>query len=77
MCWKSNGTVVLIGRYSCCRHSGKHAGIPFVAKSNGWSADSDLIINQKYSSNRAPNGGARENTQGAEGVCNPIGGTTI
>jgi hypothetical protein len=26
---------------------------------------------------RAPNGGARENTQGAKGVCNPIGGTTI
>jgi hypothetical protein len=26
---------------------------------------------------RAPNGGAREGTQGAEGVCNPIGGTTI
>jgi hypothetical protein len=26
---------------------------------------------------RAPNGGAREITQGAEGVCNPIGGTTI
>jgi hypothetical protein len=25
----------------------------------------------------APNGGARESTQGAEGVCNPIGGTTI
>jgi hypothetical protein len=25
----------------------------------------------------APNGGAREITQGAEGVCNPIGGTTI
>jgi hypothetical protein len=23
------------------------------------------------------NGGARESTQGAEGVCNPIGGTTI
>ena len=23
-----------------------------------------------------PNGGARESTQGAEGVCNPIGGTT-
>jgi hypothetical protein len=22
-------------------------------------------------------GGARESTQGAEGVCNPIGGTTI
>jgi hypothetical protein len=26
---------------------------------------------------RAPNGGATESTQGAEGVCNPIGGTTI
>jgi hypothetical protein len=26
---------------------------------------------------RAPNEEARENTQGAEGVCNPIGGTTI
>jgi hypothetical protein len=26
---------------------------------------------------RAPNEGARENTKGAKGVCNPIGGTTI
>ena len=26
---------------------------------------------------RAHNGGARECIQGAEGVCNPIGGTTI
>jgi hypothetical protein len=26
---------------------------------------------------RTPNGGARENTQGAEGVFNPIGGTKI
>jgi hypothetical protein len=25
----------------------------------------------------APNGGAREITQGANGNCNPIGGTTI
>jgi hypothetical protein len=25
---------------------------------------------------RDPNGGAREITQGAEGVCNPIDGTT-
>jgi hypothetical protein len=24
---------------------------------------------------RAPNGGARESTQGAKGNCNPIGGT--
>jgi hypothetical protein len=27
--------------------------------------------------NRDPNEGARESTQGAKGVCNPIGGTTI
>jgi hypothetical protein len=26
---------------------------------------------------RAPNGEARESTQGAEGICNPIGGITI
>jgi hypothetical protein len=26
---------------------------------------------------RAPNGGARESTHGAKGICNPIGGTTI
>jgi hypothetical protein len=26
---------------------------------------------------RAPNGGARESTQEAKGICNPIGGTTL
>jgi hypothetical protein len=26
---------------------------------------------------RAPNGGARESSQGAKGICNPIGGTTL
>jgi hypothetical protein len=26
---------------------------------------------------RAPNGGARESNQGAKGICNTIGGTTI
>jgi hypothetical protein len=26
---------------------------------------------------RAPNGEARESTQGAKGICNPIGGTTL
>ena len=26
---------------------------------------------------RAPNGGARESKQGAKGICNPIGGTTM
>jgi hypothetical protein len=26
---------------------------------------------------KVPNGGARESTQGAEGTCSPIGGTSI
>jgi hypothetical protein len=26
---------------------------------------------------RAPKGGARESTQEAKGICNPIGGTTL
>jgi len=26
---------------------------------------------------RAPNGGARESTQGAKGICNPVGGTKL
>jgi hypothetical protein len=30
-----------------------------------------------HSEHRVPNEGARESTQGAEGVCRPIGGTTI
>jgi hypothetical protein len=29
------------------------------------------------SKKRMANGEARESTQGAEGICNPIGGTTI
>jgi hypothetical protein len=33
-----------------------------------------LIISMEH---RAFNEGARESTQGAKGVCNPIGGTTI
>jgi hypothetical protein len=26
---------------------------------------------------QAPNGGVRESIQGAKGICNPVGGTTI
>jgi hypothetical protein len=33
-----------------------------------------VIYTMEY---RVPNEEARESTQGAEGVCNPIGGTTI
>jgi hypothetical protein len=34
-------------------------------------------LSLKVMDHRPPNGGARESTQGAKGVCNPIGGTTI
>jgi hypothetical protein len=34
-------------------------------------------FNYKIILSRAPNGEARESIQGAEEVCNPIGGTTI
>jgi hypothetical protein len=30
-----------------------------------------------WTEHRVPNGGVRERTEGAEGVCNPIGRTTI
>jgi hypothetical protein len=45
--------------------------IPFVFKMT-W-----MLTVSYWMEHRAPNGGARESTQGAEGVCNPIGGTTI
>jgi hypothetical protein len=35
-----------------------------------------LIVISKME-HRAPDGEAGESTQGVEGVCNPIGGTTI
>jgi hypothetical protein len=34
-----------------------------------------MLIVSYWMELRVPNGGARESTQGAEGVCNPIGGT--
>jgi hypothetical protein len=37
----------------------------FIRKSSNWM------------DHRAPNGGARESNQGAKGICNPIGGTTL
>jgi hypothetical protein len=34
-------------------------------------------VHSYWMEHRASSGGARESTQGAEGVCNPIGGTII
>jgi hypothetical protein len=35
------------------------------------------VHSQLLDGSQDPNGGARERTQGAGGMCNPIGGTTI
>jgi hypothetical protein len=35
-----------------------------------------LIFPAALTEHMVPNGGARERTEGAEGVCSPIGGTT-
>jgi hypothetical protein len=32
---------------------------------------------QLLDGSQGPNGGARESTPGAKGICNPIGGTTL
>jgi hypothetical protein len=36
-----------------------------------------LTLYNNRMEHRVPNEGARESAQGAEGVCSPIGGTTI
>jgi hypothetical protein len=36
-----------------------------------------MITVNYWMDHRALNGGARESIQGAKGICNPIGGTTI
>jgi hypothetical protein len=44
---------------------------------SAWQIEKWILTVIYWMEHRAPNGGARESTQGAEGVCNPIGGTTI
>jgi hypothetical protein len=39
-----------------------------------WQIQKWMLTVIYWMDHRAPNGGARESTQGAEGVCNPIGG---
>jgi hypothetical protein len=36
-----------------------------------------MLIGIYWMVHRTPSGGARENIQGAEGLCNPIGGIKI
>jgi hypothetical protein len=40
-------------------------------------ANTEVDAHSQLLDHRAPNGGARESSQGAKGICNPIGGTTI
>jgi hypothetical protein len=42
-----------------------------------WQTQKWMLTVSYWMEHRAPNCGARESNQGAEGVCNPIGGTTI
>jgi hypothetical protein len=44
---------------------------------SAWQIQKWMLTISYWMEHRAPNGGARESTQGAEGNCNPIGGTTI
>jgi hypothetical protein len=37
----------------------------------------DQYSKNSHLDHRAPNGGAKESTQGAKVICNPIGGTTL
>jgi hypothetical protein len=42
-----------------------------------WQTQKWMLTVSYWMEHRAPNGGTRENTQGAKRVGNPIGGTTI
>jgi hypothetical protein len=41
-----------------------------------WQTEKWMLTVSYWMDHRAPNRGARETTQGAEGICNPKGGTT-
>jgi hypothetical protein len=44
---------------------------------SAWQIQKWMFTVSYWMGHKAPNGGARESTQGAEGFCNPIGGTII
>jgi hypothetical protein len=44
---------------------------------NAWQIQKWMLTVIYWMEHRAPNEGARKSTQGAEGICNPIGGTAI
>jgi hypothetical protein len=48
----------------------------FWGYASAWQTQKWMLTVRYWMEHRAPNGGARECTQGAERVCNPIGGST-
>ena len=44
---------------------------------SAWKIQRRMLAANHWTEHRVPNGGVRERTEGAEGVCNPIGRTTI
>jgi hypothetical protein len=56
-------------------HRWEEASLP--GKGNGIQTQKWMLTVIYWMDHRAPSGGARESTQGAKGICNPIGGTTI
>jgi hypothetical protein len=44
---------------------------------SAWQIQEGMLTVIYWMEHRAPNGGTRESTQGAKGICNPIGGSTI
>ena len=45
--------------------------------SSAWQTQKWMLTVSYWMEHKAPNGGTRESTQGAEGVRNPIAGTTL
>jgi hypothetical protein len=53
------------------------SGIISIGYASAWQIQKWMLTVIYRMEHRAPNGGTGESTQGAEGVCNPIGGTAI
>jgi hypothetical protein len=54
-----------------------HSNIEDRGYASAWQIQKWMFTVIYWIGQRVPNEGARKSTQGAEGVCNPIGGTTI
>jgi hypothetical protein len=68
-CFIAYASMILLKRlwYSCL----------FWSYANAWQTQKWMLTVSYWTKHRAINGRARKSTKGAEGVCNPIGGTTI